>query len=121
MSAAYAEPDRDQVTYLHAASAADMTGTPRVPTFDGQTVQRYEVKISGVATLDDDEHNIPIVSLDDRVRVVGGYRVTKVIHFYDDKTGEIVRQCTLSPMTAEICPWDPSNPDDDGVVRAPKG
>ncbi len=94
---------------------------PRVPTFDGQTVQRYEVKISGVATLDDAEHDIPIVSLDDRVRVVGGYRVTKVIHFYDDKTGEIVRQCTLSPMTAEICAWDPTNPADDGVVRAPKG
>jgi hypothetical protein len=119
-AAAYAEDPRD-ITYLHPGQRDSLTPTPRVPIFDGQTVDRYEVKISGVATLDDHEHAIPVVSLDDRVRVVGGYRVTKVIHYLDDKTGEVVRQSTLSPMSAEICPWDPSNPADDGVVRAPKG
>jgi hypothetical protein len=111
------QPAHD-ITYLRPTDAAPQ---PRVPTFDGQTVDRYEVKISGVATLDDDQHEVPLVSLDDRVRVVGGYRVTKVNHYVDDKTGEIVRQATLSPMSAEVCKWDPTDPNDDGVVRAPKG
>jgi hypothetical protein len=113
------QPAHNDITYLRPNDS--LAPLPRVPVFDGMQVDRYEVKISGVATLDDGEHDIPMVSLDDRVRIVGGYRVIKVNHYTDDKTGEIVRQAIVSPMSAEVCPWDPTNPNDDGVIRAPKG
>lgn len=83
--------------------------------FEKAPVSRTEIKISGqcaVNTFDEVE-----VSLDDRLRVVGEFRVVKVLH-YVDKAGEVVRQQVIAPISdLELVPWDPADPTDDGIVR----
>jgi hypothetical protein len=59
-----------------------------------------------------------VISTDDRVRLVGEYRVVGVRHDVDDKTGEVIRIQILKPISIQLCPWDPSDPTDDGIVRA---
>lgn len=83
--------------------------------FEKAPVSRTEIKISGqcaVNTYDEVE-----VSLDDRMRVVGEFRVVKVLH-YVDKSGAVVRQQVIAPITdLELVPWDPADPTDNGIVR----
>jgi hypothetical protein len=84
--------------------------------FEGSPIGMTEIKISGACSI---EAGDITVSLDDMVRAVGVYRVTKVLHYVHPKTGETVRQQVLSPVeTLVVVPWDSSNPDDDGIVRA---
>ncbi len=91
---------------------------PAIPAFEGRPVARHEIKISGVASMNSEENDIAVISVDDRVRIVGNYRVIRVNHVIDDKTGELIRQEIITPIDIEICPWDPKDPNDDGVVRA---
>ena len=107
MTAVPEEPDN--VTYL----------TQALPEFEGQAVEGYDWKISGVAPVTPTSIGtvLPMVSVDDRVRMVGEFRVIGVRHHIDKKTGSLVREAVLSPMTLVPCPWDPSDPKDDGVIR----
>ena len=58
------------------------------------------------------------VSLDDLIRAVGVFRVVKVNH-YVNKAGDVIRQQIIAPVEDLIVvPFDASNPNDDGVVRA---
>ena len=86
-----------------------------LPAFEKAPVSRTEIKISGqcaVNTFDE-----VAVGLDDRLRVVGEFRVVKVLH-YVDKAGEVVRQQVIAPISdLELVPWDPADPTDDGIVR----
>lgn len=85
-------------------------------TFEGAQVGMTEIKISGACTIDAADMT---VTLDDRIRAVGEYRVVKVLHYVHPKTGETVRQQVLAPIVPlVIVPYDPANPNDDGVIRA---
>jgi hypothetical protein len=85
--------------------------------FEGAQVGMTKVKISGVASIDTTDNLM--LSLDDRVRAVGEYRVVKVMFYADAKTGETVRLQVLTPVAPlAVVPFDPSNPADDGIVRA---
>ena len=86
--------------------------------FEGSEVGMTEIKISGACAIDT-VGDVTTVSLDDLVRAVGTYRVTKVLHYVHPKTGETVRQQVLTPVEPlMVVPWDSSNPNDDGIVRA---
>jgi len=84
--------------------------------FEGRTVNRTEVKISGLTGLSEAYEGLKL-GLDDRVRMVIEARVTKVNH-YVDKDDQMVRSQETKVILADIVPWDPSNADDDGILRA---
>lgn len=89
-----------------------------IPQFEGRHVESATMKLTGqvhVAHAED-----IVVSVDDVIRVVGEFRVVGVRHFVDPKTGKIIREQVIRAVdeSIELTPWDPSNPDDDGVVRA---
>jgi hypothetical protein len=100
------------------APQAIVTGNAPVPhqrEFEKAQVGSSVVKISGACAVDTFDET---VSLDDRLRVVGEFRVVKVNH-YVAKDGSIVREQVLAPCgDLALVPWDPSNPGDDGIVRA---
>jgi len=89
--------------------------TPAIPQFEGMPVSRAEVKISGLPTLTTE---MPVFSVDDRVRLVVETKCIGVRHVVDPKTGDVVRQQILTVTDAETCPWEVDNPHDDGVIRA---
>jgi hypothetical protein len=106
-----------------AAAAPAAPAAPQQPavqtvaplTFEGAQVGMKEIKISGQCSIDADM----TVSMDDLVRAVGVYRVIGVRFYVHKKTGETVRQQILSPVeTLVVVPFDSSNPNDDGIVRA---
>lgn len=108
--------DEPQKPALALAPTDVDTGKPTtLAAFEKAPVSRTEIKISGqcaVNTYDEVE-----VSLDDRMRVVGEFRVVKVLH-YVDKAGAVVRQQVIAPITdLELVPWDPADPTDNGIVR----
>jgi hypothetical protein len=87
-----------------------------LPVFERATVQSTEIKISGSCAID--THGELTVSLDDLIRAVGVFRVVRINH-YVNKAGDVVRQQVLAPVEdLEVVPFDSSNPNDDGVVRA---
>lgn len=93
---------------------------PPIPAFEGAAVESATVQITGTCTVDAD--NDVLVSIDDRVRLVGEYRVVGVQFVVDPKTGDTVRKQVLKPIAIQLCPWDPNDPTDDGIVRArPQG
>lgn len=91
-------------------------GTPPFPLFEGRQVEGALIRISGATPLD--EVGDVVVSVDDRVRMVAEYRVVGIRHYTDPKTGDLIREQLLKPLSARLTPWDPANPDDDGVIRA---
>jgi hypothetical protein len=98
------------------ASPQQPATTGALPKFEGAQVGMTEIKISGQCAIDAPDIT---VSLDDLVRAVGVYRVTKVNHYAHPKTGETVRQQVLTPVeTLSLVPWDSANRNDDGIVRA---
>jgi hypothetical protein len=107
-----------------AAAAPAAPATPQQPPtvgalakFEGAQVGMTEIKISGACAIE--AVGDMVVSLDDLVRAVGVYRVVKVNHYVHPKTGETVRQQVLAPVeTLVVVPFDSSNPNDDGIVRA---
>lgn len=104
---------------MTAATAATVTPitppNPPLPTFEGQVVESSTIKISGLSSLEGVEGKV--VSTDDRVRLVGEFTVVSVKHFID-KDGKLCREQVLKPARIELCPWDPADPTDDGIVRA---
>lgn len=84
--------------------------------FEDNNVDVTVVKITGTVTADlaGDE----TLHLDDRVRLVGDFRVVAVNH-YVDKKGHLVREQKVAPCdTLQLAPWDASNPVDNGILRA---
>lgn len=91
---------------------------PPIPKFEGATVESASTKITGSAPMTDE--NV-VLSIDDRVRMVGEYRVVGVRFEVDPKTGDTVRTQMLKPIELSLCPWDPSDPTDTGIVHARPG
>lgn len=89
---------------------------PEELTFEGRAVNKTEVKISGLTGLSDAYTGLKI-GIDDRVRMVVEARATKVNH-YTNTDGDLVRSQELKVFAAEIIPWDPTDPNDDGILRA---
>lgn len=91
---------------------------PPIPRFEGRQVDAASIRIAGSMPTDD----LPemTVSVDDRVRLVGEYKVIAVRHYADPKTGDLVREQVLKPMVVDTLPWDSSDPTDDGIIRALK-
>jgi len=85
-----------------------------VPMFEGQSVDAVNMKVSGATSVDADD---VVVSMDDRVRLVVECRVVGV-HHYVNNNGDLVRQQILKAADAELTPWNPDDPKDDGVIRA---
>lgn len=101
-----------------AAAQANVTTlptTPPIPAFEGQVVEYTITKISGLSAPSGFENKV--ISTDDRVRLVGEFKVTGV-HFDIDKEGKLYREQTLKPERIDPCPWDPTDPTDDGILRA---
>lgn len=99
------------------ANVHTLLTSPPYPAFEGQVVEGSEIKISGLSALDGQQVEGKIISTDDRVRLVGEFKVVSVRH-YLNKDGKLVREQTLKPERVDLCPWDPSDPDDDGILRA---
>ena len=99
-----------------ATTNVSSIGNPSIPAFEGAPVSTARMKISGRSDIEAADDIV--ISTDDRVRLVGEYRVTGVRHYVDEKTGDLVREQVLKPLSIQLCPWDPSDPTDDGIVRA---
>lgn len=85
-----------------------------LPAFEGKAVDGCIMRISGATPLEDAD---VVVSVNDRVRLVGEYRVVSIRH-YIDATGGLIREQVLKPQVATLTPWNASDPNDDGVIRA---
>lgn len=103
--------DQSQV----ATSAMPQVHGPDDRIFESAHVASSSVKIAGTVSINAFERD---VSLDDRVRAVGVFRVAKVNHVVT-KDGSVERQQVLVPCAdMELVPFDPADPNDDGIVRA---
>lgn len=110
------EPAEASVTELYQTAAGTLVPSPGIPMFEGRHVDAARCKITGTTPMD--EVGDIVVSVDDRVRLVAEYKVVGVRHFVDPHSGDLVREQILRPLIAELAPWDPSDPSDDGVIRA---
>lgn len=90
-------------------------GHPALPKFEGVPVDSAEITISGLTKLSGT--TTPVIGVDDRVRLVGEFKCVGVRHQVD-KQGNLVRTQVLTAIDVEPCAWDPSDPTDDGVLRA---
>lgn len=88
--------------------------TPAIPFFEERPVAYTVIKISGVGKVQ--THDTPVIRLDDLVRLIGEYRCVGVFH-REDKDGEIYREQVLVPKEIDTCPWEPDDPNDDGIIR----
>jgi hypothetical protein len=84
--------------------------------FEGRVVDRTDIKISGLTGLSEAYEGLKI-GLDDRVRLVVETRAVRVNH-YTDKDGQLIRSQELKVVVADIVPWNPLDPSDDGVIRS---
>jgi hypothetical protein len=86
------------------------------PAFEGIPVRETTVKLNGEGKVESLAGLV--VSIDDRVRLVGEFKVVGVNHKVDAKTGEVIREMVFKASNLELAPWDPADPTDDGVLRA---
>jgi hypothetical protein len=87
--------------------------------FEGADVGKSEIRITGTCVVDTPNISGEAeVSIDDRIRAVGEFRVVGVRFVVDEKTGEVTRQQLVKPIDIQLCPFDPSDPSDDGILRA---
>jgi len=99
------------------ATVTQMPPQAPIPAFEGRVVDQVSIKIAGTMPTDDLPEDL-VVSVDDRVRLVGEYKVVGVRHYADPRTGDLVREQVLKPIFVNTIPWDESDPKDDGVIRA---
>lgn len=84
--------------------------------FENADVVRTVTQISGAVQV---EMGFEDISLDDRVRVCGEFRVKEVRHRVG-KDGEVERVQVLQPLAdqpLQLVPYDHTNPNDNGIVR----
>lgn len=103
------------MTAAAVENVSHLPAQPPLPAFEGQQVDYSTVKVSGLSSLENVDN--VVISTDDRVRLVGEFKVTSVRHFVDGD-GKLVREQVLKPLVVTTCPWDPTDPTDDGIVRA---
>lgn len=90
--------------------------TTRIPSFEGHPVDATAVKVKGTAPLDD---LIDVVlGVDDVVQMISQYRCVGVWHDVDEKSGLLIRVHALKPVEMALLPIDPTDPNDDGIIRA---
>lgn len=89
---------------------------PAIPAFEGSAISSTTQKITGTCAVDGAEDKV--LMIDDRVRLVGDYRVVGVAFKVDPKSGDTVREHILKPVEVALCPWNPADPLDDGIARA---
>lgn len=87
-----------------------------IPAFEGHPVAQTSVKMSGNVKLDDIQDEI--LHMDDLVQCITQFRCVGVYHQTDDKTGEITRVQVLRPIEVVLAPFDDSDPNDVGILRA---
>ena len=91
-----------------------------IPAFEGHPVDASVVRVSGSAPMDD--LTDVILGVDDVVQMITQYRCVGVSHAVDDKTGTLTRVHHIKPIEMTLAPIDPSDPEDDGIIRAlPRG
>lgn len=84
--------------------------------FEKTRVARSEIKFTGNGEVE--LYDDTTVGIDDRLRLVGEFRVVKVVFGVDEKTGDLVRTQFIKPVNdLQLVPWDPSDPSDDGIAR----
>lgn len=112
--AAAAPPASPALTPPSANTAAASPAS--LPEFEKAKVSKTEIKISGACAVNTRDETM--VSLDDRLRICGEFRVVKVNH-YVDKNGDVVRQQVIAPIDdLDLVPWNPMDPNDNGIVSA---
>lgn len=83
--------------------------------FEKTQVGATVTKVSGVTAVDAFDE---VISLDDRIRVVGEFRVVRINHVVG-KDGKVVREQVVAPCgDLTLVAWDPADPTDRGIVRA---
>ena len=87
-----------------------------IPQFEGHPVEGTVVKMSGAAPLDDLSGEV--IGVDDVVQMISQFRCVAVHHKVDEKTGNLVRVQVLRPIEFVLNPIDPSDPNDNGILRA---
>ena len=90
-----------------------------IPAFEGHPVEATIMKMSGAAPLH--EMADVVIGVDDVVQMISQFRCIGIDHKVDEKTGLLVRVQLLRPMEFALMPNDPSDPDDDGIIRAMPG
>lgn len=90
----------------------------RIPHFEGQVVDRAAVRLTGAIPVDAFD-DTTVIGVDDIVQVIAQFRCVGV-HHDTDTQGNLVRVQRLRPVSMDLMPFDESNPDDDGILRAPK-
>lgn len=81
--------------------------------FQGKEVTEVTLSLKGTVKLPIDTE----LRVDDIVRVVAEARVTALNFAVDEKNGTLGRHQAAKVLDVELAPWDPSNPDDRGVLR----
>lgn len=104
-------------TPAQAVPVATVVDNRGIPDFEKAKVAKTLIRIQG--TTDIDTYDDVTVSLDDRLRAVGEFRVVAVRFIVDKKTGDVVREQIIAPVDPlQLVPWDPSDPNDKGVLKA---
>lgn len=90
--------------------------TEPIPAFEGRPVDAVVVKMSGAAPVEQALADT-VLGIDDLVQMVVQCRVVKVGHDVD-KDGKLVRTQVVRPVELGLLPFNSSDPDDIGVLRA---
>lgn len=88
-----------------------------IPPFEGHPVTGTAVRITGKLITDDLQG--VVLRQDDVVQVMTQYRVVGIHHDVDEKSGEMVRVQIIRPIEMVLAPYDPSDPQDIGILRSP--
>lgn len=87
---------------------------PEVPMFEGKPVEATRLKVTtagGGLEIDG------VLRMDDIIRVVIEARVSQINHQVNESTGGLIRHQSAKVISAELTPWNPSDPNDTGVLR----
>jgi hypothetical protein len=91
-----------------------------IPAFEGHPVDASIIRVSGSAPMDDLAD--VVLGVDDVVQMITQYRCVGVSHAVDEKNGTLTRVHHIKPIEMTLAPIDPSDPEDDGIIRAlPRG
>lgn len=87
---------------------------PEVPMFEGKPVEATRLKVTSPT------HGLEIdkvLRMDDIIRVVIEARVSDVAHKVNERTGALIRHQSAKVISAALIPWNPEDPNDEGVLR----
>jgi hypothetical protein len=87
------------------------------PSYEGHPVEGVMIKMSGSMLAEGMED--VVVGIDDIVQVVSQFRCVGVHHDVEKSTGKLIRVQILRPIEAALAPFDPSNPEDRGILHSP--